>query len=144
MSEQKDWAREKYRGEEDSPKTAFSPAFAEFAEGGTRHDVRESMRHGFFSAMCSSTDATLAEKKRFLEIVCDESRGRILVGVNAALKNPDECLDLLVHGERVGCTHAFIEYPRSLRAESPEDVYGYLRRLIDATRLPIILYRSEE
>jgi len=140
MSEAKDWAKEKYRGVEDSLKTPFSPDFEELDEDGIRHDVRESIRQGFFSAMCSSTDTTLAEKKRFLEIVVDESRGRILVGVNAALKNPDECLELLLHGEKVGCTHAFIEYPRSLRAESPEDVYRYLRRLIDATRLPIILY----
>ncbi|HEX2386671.1 MAG TPA: hypothetical protein VHL99_08910, partial [Candidatus Binatia bacterium] len=129
MSQAKDWAREKYRGVEDSLKTAFSPDFEELDEDGVRHDVRESIRQGFFSAMCSSTDTTLAEKKRFLEIVCDESRGRILVGVNAALKNLDECLELLVHGEKVGCTHAFIEYPRSLRAESSDEVYRYLRRL---------------
>ena len=133
MSEQKQWARENYKGVEDSLKTAFSPDFEELDEDGIRHDVRQSIRHGFFAAMCSSTDTTVEEKKRFLEIVCDEGRGRILVGVNAAVSKVEDCLALLGHGEKVGCSHAFVEYPRQLRPESEEDVYRYLRRLVDAT-----------
>jgi 4-hydroxy-tetrahydrodipicolinate synthase len=140
MSEQKQWARENYKGVEDSLKTAFSPDFEELDEDGIRHDVRQSIKHGFFAAMCSSTYTTLEEKKRFLEIVCDESRGRILVGVNAALAKIEDCLELLAHAEKIGCTHAFVEYPRNLRPESGEEVYRYLRRLTDATGLPIILY----
>jgi 4-hydroxy-tetrahydrodipicolinate synthase len=140
MSEQKQWAKENYRGVEDSLKTPFSPDFEELDEEGIRHDVRQSIKHGFFAAMCSSTGTTLEEKKKFLEIACDESRGRILVGVNAAVGKIEDCLELLAHGEKAGCTHAFVEYPRNLHAESAEEVYRYLRRLTDATRLPIVLY----
>ncbi len=139
-SVQKQWAKEKYKGVEDSLKTAFSADFEELDEDGIRLDVRQSIKHGFFSAMCSSTYTTLEEKKRFLEIVCDESRGRILVGANCALGKIEECLELLVHAEKVGCSHAFIEYPRHLNPETEEEVYRYLRRLTDVTRLAIVLY----
>ena len=94
MSEQKQWAKENYKGVENSLKTAFSPDFEEFDEDGIRHDVQQSIKHGFFAAMCSSTYTMLDEKKRFLEIVCDESRGRILVWVNAALSKIEDCLEL--------------------------------------------------
>ncbi len=89
--------------------------------------------------MCSSTYTTLEEKKRFFEIACDESLGRILIGANVTQPTMEENLDLLVHAEKVGCSHAFVEYPRNLAPKSEEDVHRYLRQLTDATGLAIIL-----
>ncbi|MFT8243453.1 dihydrodipicolinate synthase family protein [Roseomonas sp. BN140053] len=139
-SEQKQWAREHYKGVEDSLKTAFTPDFSALDEDGIRHDVRNSIRNGFFAAMCSCTYTTMPEKKQFLEIAADEGRGKILIGINAAIHDLEAGIELMQHGEKVGCTHAFIEYPRHLQPESPDEVYRYLRQLTDATRLPIILY----
>jgi 4-hydroxy-tetrahydrodipicolinate synthase len=78
----KQWARENYKGVEDPLKTPFSLDFEKLDEDSIRFDVRQSIKHGFFSAKCSSTYTTLEEKKRFLEIACDEGRGLILIGAN--------------------------------------------------------------
>jgi 4-hydroxy-tetrahydrodipicolinate synthase len=141
MSEQKEWAREHYKGVEASLKTPFSADFEELDEEGTRLNVRQNIRHGFFSTMCSSTYTTLAEQKRILEIACQEGAGRILVGAMlATLRKHEDRLELLAHAGKIGCSHAFVDYPRALKPQSEDEVVRYLREYTDATRLPIILY----
>jgi 4-hydroxy-tetrahydrodipicolinate synthase len=139
-SPQKEWAREQYRGVEDSLKTAFSPDFSTLDEDGIRHDVRHSIESGFFSGMCSSTHTTLEEKKRFIDIVVDEAGGRMLVGANVNQASLQDRRALLAHAEAAGCSHAFMGLPRDFLADSEDEVYRYFRELADSTRLPLILY----
>lgn len=139
-SERKEWAREHYKGIENSLKASYSPDFTTIDEDGVRHDVRQSIKHGFFSSMCSSTGITLPERKRFVEIVCEEAGGRMLTGVNVAQPSLDESLELLAHAEKVGCSHAFVSFPRRQRPESEEEIYRYYRQITDATSMGIVLY----
>ncbi len=136
----KEWARECYKGVEGSTKASYTPDFRDIDEEGVRHDVRQSIRHGFFSTMCSGTGLELNERKRLVQIVCEESGGRLLVGVNVAQPSLDESLDLLDFAGRIGCSHAFVSFPRQLSPETQDEVYAYYRRIIEATDMGIVLY----
>jgi 4-hydroxy-tetrahydrodipicolinate synthase len=48
FSVQKAWALEHYKGMENLFMPSFSPDFKTLDEDGIRHDVRNSIRHGFF------------------------------------------------------------------------------------------------
>lgn len=136
----KQWARQFYKGVEGSTKASYTPDFRDIDEEGLRHDVRQSIRHGFFSTMCSGTGLVLEERKRLVQIVCDESDGRMLVGVNVAQPTLEESLNLLSHAEEVGCSHAFVSYPRHLEPASEAEVLSYYRHIIESTQMGIVLY----
>jgi 4-hydroxy-tetrahydrodipicolinate synthase len=140
LSKQKQWAKENYRGVENSPKAPFSPDFSSLDEAGIRLDVQHCLDNQFFSSMCASTYTTLDEKKQFLKVVCDEAQGKMLVGLNLYPHPAAEALDLLAFAESVGCTHAFAGVPRSLPVKTEDDVYAYYRAICDSTSLPIVLY----
>jgi hypothetical protein len=140
VSEQKQWAREHYKGVENSLKASFSPDFSEMDEDGIRADVQQSRRHGFFSSMCSPSGVTLDERKRFIEIVCSEARPHMLVGANVNQPKLEDALALLAHAEKAGCTHAFIASPREMGQCSEDDLYRYFRQLAESTTLPLIVY----
>lgn len=140
LSEKKQWARAHYKGIENSLKAAYTPDFKDLDEDGIRHDVRQSIRHGFFSSMCSGTGINLAERKRFVEIVCQEAAGRILTGVNVAQPSLEDSLDLLAHAQKAGCSHAFVSFPRKLEPKSEDEIYRYYRQITDATKMAICLY----
>jgi len=100
----------------------------------------KALNMAFFSSMCSATGITLPERKRFVDIVCDEADGRMLTGVNVAQPTLEESLELLAHAENAGCTHAFVSFPSKLRPESEHEVYNYYRQITDSTNLGIVLY----
>lgn len=134
------WAKEHYKGVENSIKPSFTADFAHLDEEGIRHDVRHTMRHGFFATFCASPSCTPDEMERFLRVACDEAGGRIFVGMSGLAASLEESLDLLARGERVGCTHALVGYPRGQRPQSEDEVERYFRTIIDSTRLGLVLY----
>jgi 4-hydroxy-tetrahydrodipicolinate synthase len=140
LSEAKQWAREHYRGVENSLKASFSPDFRELDEDGIKADVQQSRKHGFFSSMCSPTNVTIGERKRFIEIICREARPHMLVGANVNQPTLEDALALLAHAESAGCTHAFIGSPRTMDAPTEESLYRYFKTVSEATSLPLILY----
>ena len=139
-SPQKQWAREKYKGIENLLLPSYSPDFKALDEEGIRNDVRNSIRHGFFSTTCIPVGVSTEEHKQFLTIACDEARGKILAGDIVAEKTEEGDMAMIAHAEKVGCTHLLITPNRSLRAKTEEELYqGYLKR-ISATQLPVLLY----
>jgi 4-hydroxy-tetrahydrodipicolinate synthase len=141
-SRQKQWAKEHYKGIENLLIPSYSPDFKTIDEEGIRHDVRNSIRHGFFSAMCIPVGVTLDEHKQFLQIASDEAKGKILVGDIVGEKSLEDDLAMIMHAEKAGCTHLFISPNRSLQAKTEEELYqGYLQR-INATALPVVIYGS--
>lgn len=139
-NDRKEWARSHYKGVENAIKMSFSPDFKTLDEEGIRLDVRNSIKHGFFATYCSGHASTMAEKKRFLEIICDEADGRLCVGTTGFLPSLDENFELLAHAEKLGCSHALVGYPRGRNPKSEDEVYEYFRTIIDSTNLGIILY----
>ncbi|MEE9911583.1 MAG: dihydrodipicolinate synthase family protein [Deltaproteobacteria bacterium] len=142
MSAQKEWAKERYQGMENLLIPSFAPDFRTISEEGIRHDIRNSIRHGFFSAMSIPVGVTTEEHKQFLKIACDEARGKILAGDIIGEKTLEDDMAMIAHAEKVGCTHLFISPNRSLQARTEEELYqGYVER-ISATSLPVVIYGS--
>jgi 4-hydroxy-tetrahydrodipicolinate synthase len=140
LSHQKQWARELYRGVENSPKAPYAPDFRTLDEAGIRIDVRHCIANGFFSTMCAPPNTSMAEKKQFLRVVCEEAAGRILVGANLFPLGVAESIELLTYGKSVGLTHAFAGMPRNYPVQRNEDVVGFFRSIAEATDLPLIVY----
>jgi 4-hydroxy-tetrahydrodipicolinate synthase len=85
----------------------------ELDEEGIRHDVRQSIAHGFFSMMCATeTGLSLAEAKRFVEIAADEAQGEILVTTSLILDSFEQNMELMLHAEEVGLDGVLLGYPR--------------------------------
>ena len=142
-SELKRWARENMRGVENTLFPSFTPDLRELDEEGIRHDVRQSIAHGFFSTMCATeTGLTLEEAERFIAIAADEARGKILVTTSLILNSFEENMALLEHAERVGLDGVLLGYPPTFHPEDREEVYRHTRRFCDATRLHVTLYPS--
>lgn len=137
-SEHKDWARQHYAGIENLLLPSFSADFADLDEAGIRHDVRQSIRQGFFATMCARFNGTPEEYKRVVAIACDEAGDRIQVGINAGRPTIAESLDLLAHGKRVGCTHAFVAVRAKVADE--DELFDAYRTIIEHSELPIVLY----
>lgn len=143
--ERKEWAREALRGVENAIMPSFSPDLAALDEEGIRWDVRQAIAHGFFSTMCAcETGLTLDEQKRFVEIVCDEARGRILVSFTLLQDSFADSLELLAHAEAAGASHALLGYPPSFRPASPTEIVAATRRLAESTSLGLVMYASDK
>jgi len=141
----KEWAREHFRGYENVLVPSFSPDLAELDEAGIRHDVRQTIRHGFFSTLCSiETGLTFEEKKRFLEIAADEAGDEISVAFSLAGDTLEENIALLAHAEQVGCTHALLSYPHSFRPRTEDDIYAYSAAICESTNLGVYLFTSDK
>jgi 4-hydroxy-tetrahydrodipicolinate synthase len=144
LSIQKEWALEHYKGMENLFMPSFSPDFKSLDEDGIRHDVRNSIRHGLFSMMLSgvgirSTD----ENKRFMKVVSEEAKGKILTGVIVTQRDLEADLDIIKYAEENGGTHLFI-FPASglMNAKTEEDLYRVYLERIQATKLPVVLYAN--
>lgn len=79
-AERKAWAREQFRGFENSLIPSFTPDLQDLDEEGIRLDVRQSIAHGFFATFTGGAGLNLEEKKRLLAIAADEAGGRVSVG----------------------------------------------------------------
>lgn len=138
----KGWAHEHYKGMENTLTPSFSADFKKLDEDGIRNDVRNSLRHGFFSSICGPIGVTPEEYKRFLEVVCAEARGRMMTGAIAEGISLNEDLDLLEHAEKVGCSHVFMNAIWNVDPKTEDQLFEAYRCRINATRLAVVLYAS--
>lgn len=144
-NERKDWARDALRGIENALMPSFTPDLRELDEEGIRWDVRAAIAHGFFSTMCAvETGLSLEEQKRFISIVCDEARGRILVSFTLLQDSIEDSLALLAHAEQAGASHALLGYPPGFRPASPDDIVAVTRRISESTNLGLVMYASDK
>jgi 4-hydroxy-tetrahydrodipicolinate synthase len=141
-TETKEWAREHLRGMENVLMPSFSPDFKSLDEAGIRHDVRQSIRHGFFSSTVSPTGANAEQRTRLMEIVRDESGGKLLTSVITG-GSAEAAIESLAAAGKAGCTHAMVMYPGNLQPQSEDEVYRHFRKIVDSTPLAIILYGSD-
>ncbi|MBI0539678.1 hypothetical protein D9599_29705 [Roseomonas sp. KE2513] len=139
-SSAKDWARAQMRGVGNILLPSFTPDFRALDEGGIRHDVRQSIAHGFFGSSCSTPGLTVAETGRFLEVACDEAAGRYAIGAILERPNLEEQIEVLRWAERAGCSHAFIVLPRGVRPQSDDELYDWYLRLIGDSPMRFVLY----
>ena len=141
--EAKEWAKGFYRGLDGTILPSFKPDDLGLDEQGIRHDVRELIKHGFFSiSMVTEVGTTKEEDKKFLEWCVDEAKGRI--GITLALKyyTMAENIEMARFAEAVGADSLLLSYPSNFHPRSPEDVYDYSRTICDATNLAVVLFPS--
>jgi len=137
---QKQWARERYKGIENLLFPSFTPDFKQLDEEGIRQDVRNSIRHGFFSSMLIAVGLNFEEYKQFIKVACDEAKGKMLTGVIVAERKPEEDFELLAYTQKVGCSHVLVTPDRNFRAKTEDELYqAYVERL-NTTNLPVVLY----
>jgi 4-hydroxy-tetrahydrodipicolinate synthase len=142
--EAKDWAKKKFIGLEGIMLPSFTPDLAELDEAGIRHDVRYLISQGFFSILCGVeiSELSIEERKKFMEIVCDEAKGRILVSCANLYRNVRESIEMLKYFEKVGGDTALLSYPINYYPNSEEDIYRVTKEMCDSTNLAIVLYAS--
>ena len=142
-SERKDWAREHFKGFENIFMPSFTPDLKGLDEAGIRLDVRRSLAHGCFSVFAVPLGLAPPEAKRFLEIVVDEVKGRMSVGLPIMAETIEASLQELQMAEEVGCTHALIHPSHTFHANTEDDLYKYYRTLIDSTNLGVALWATD-
>jgi 4-hydroxy-tetrahydrodipicolinate synthase len=140
-NERKAWAREKLKGVEGTLRASFSPDMAQLDEDAIRHDVEESIKHGFCSVLVSLPGLTLLEKKQFLSVAADAAAGRI--GLCAVADDDEGAVsrEILDHAEAVGATHAMVRVPNA-PGEAEDVIYARYRELIDNTNLGVCLFAT--
>jgi len=137
----KQWAKENMVGVENCLFPSFGPDLLELDEDGIRWDVQQSIKHGFFSTLCAAeTGLTFEEAKRFVEIVADEARDKILVSVTLLFDSFEQNKEMLKHAEQVGCHTVLLGYPANWYAKSGDEIYQVTKEMCDSTNLAVVLY----
>ena len=141
-SEAKEWARRNYHGLDGTIAPSFTPDLSELDEEGIRWDVQHNIRKGMFSVLCETMIGVMSfeERKRFMEIVCDEAGGKILVSVTTGINDFDEDIELLKHFEKVGGTHTLFGWPANFYARNEEDIYQVTKKICDSVNLCVDLW----
>ena len=143
--DRKAWARQHFRGFENVLLPSFSADLQVLDEEGIRLDVRQSIRHGFFSSLCSlETGLSVEEKKLMLSVATDEAGNDIGISMSLVGETLDENIELLKYAEAVGVTHALISYPQAFVPRTQDEIYEFVRTLADATNLGLYLFVSDK
>lgn len=144
-TELKKWARENMKGVENCTFPSFTPDFNDLDEDGIRWDVRQAIKHGFFSTLAvTECGLKFEEAKRFLKIVTEEAKDKIFVSTTLLFDSFDQNWEMLKYAEEVGCHLVLFGYPPSFYPKSEEEIYQVTREMFDATGLGIILYPSPQ
>lgn len=144
-SDRKAWAREHFRGFENVLMPSFDADLRNLDDEGIRLDVRQSIRHGFFSSLCAlETGLTMDEKKRMLSVATDEAGDKIGIALSLCGETLEENIEILKHAESVGATHALVSYPQSFSPKNQDDVYRFGKALADATSIGLYLFVSDK
>jgi 4-hydroxy-tetrahydrodipicolinate synthase len=140
--EAKEWARQHLKGLEAVIFPSFTPDLKELDEEGIRYDVNHLIANGFTYAMVSpeSCGMTFEERKRLVEIVCDEAKGRIRTSVAVMQDTVEEDIEMLRHIERVGGAFARLGHPIQYHPWSVEDIFQMYKYMCDSTNLAIVFY----
>lgn len=137
------WARANLRGLMNLLLPSFLSNGQSLDEEAIRHDVRHSAAHGFSGAL-PMINWTLPPDPRWAEfhrIVLDEARGRLPVHGMVFGSDPDRDIGVIRALEALG-VDLILMAPTHDPSISAEDLHDSLRRRIQATDLPIMLYAA--
>jgi len=145
-SELKVWFKERLKGLENCLVPSFTPDLSELDEEGIRWDVRQSIKHGFISTLCTAeAGLTFEEAKRFVAIVADEAKDKIFVSVTVMFDSFEQNFEMLRHAKKAGCHTVLLGYPPNFYPKSEEEIYGITKEMCDAVPdLGIVLYPSHK
>jgi len=141
-SEVKQWAKENLKGLEAVIFPSFSPDLQELDEEGIRYDVQHLSENGFASILCApeACGMTFEERKKFVEIVCHEAKGKIHTSVAVLQDTVEQDIEMLQHYEKAGGSIAMLGHPIQYYPRSVEDMYRMYKYMCDSTNLAIVFY----
>ncbi len=82
---------------------------------------------------------TEAERKEYVEIVVDQTQGRVPVGVGVNDSSSDRAAQLARHAQQVGADYIFT-CPPYYHPHRAEGLYRHVGHICDAVDLPIMVY----
>jgi 4-hydroxy-tetrahydrodipicolinate synthase len=141
-SEAKQWAKENLKGLEAVIFPSFSPDLLELDEEGIRYDVQHLLKNGFVSILCApeACGMTFEERKKFVQIVCDEAKGKIHTSVAVLQDTVEQDIEMLQHYEKAGGSIVMLGHPVQYYPRSVEDIYRMYKYMCDSTNLAIVFY----
>jgi 4-hydroxy-tetrahydrodipicolinate synthase len=144
-SEAKQWAKKHYKGLCGTISPSFTPDLKELDEDGIRYDVRHNISKGMFSVFCQheNFDMTFEERKRYIQIACEEAKGKTLVSMFSGTNTIEEDIELLKHFEKVGGTHILLGWPLMFRPKDEDEIYRVTKKICDSTNLAVDLWPKQ-
>lgn len=82
---------------------------------------------------------TESERKQFIEIVIDQTNGRVPVGVGVNDSSTDTAILLAKHAESYGVDYIFT-CPPYYHPHGAEGIYRHIKYICEATALPVMVY----
>jgi len=142
--EAKKWASQHLKGLEAVIFPSFTPDLTGLDEEGIRFDVNNLIDNGFTYAMVApeACGMTFEERKKLVEIVCDEAKGKIFTSVAVMQDTVEEDIEMLRHIEKVGGTFARLGHPIQYYPRSVEDIFQMYKYMCDSTNLAIVFYAN--
>jgi 4-hydroxy-tetrahydrodipicolinate synthase len=142
-SEYKRWAKEQFKGVQNLLFPSFTADLSKLDEEGIRHDVRQTIAHGFFATeLTTQAGLTFDEAKRFLQIVVDEAGDQLMVSPGIIFDSFEKDIEFLKFAEATGAHFALLSYPASFHPRSSQEIIDRTHELCEATSLPLVLYPS--
>lgn len=147
-SEAKDYAKERLRGVFSAlclPETAD----LQVDEAGLRHDIRHYIDvikaaglyvHGFYGNFWL---LTVPERKRVMEIVADENRGRLPIVCRCAHQSLRDTIDLIQHAEACGTDFISLIGP-AFAGGRDSMIVEYFERVAESTNLGISVFNTPQ
>jgi 4-hydroxy-tetrahydrodipicolinate synthase len=141
-SEAKKWSKKNLKGLEVPIFPSFTPDLQELDEEGIRYDVNHIIANGFASALVApeACGMTFEERKKFVEIVVDEARGKIHTSVAVMQDTVEQDIEMLQYIEKVGGTFVTLGHPVQYYPRSVEDIFQMYKHMCDSTNLAIVFY----
>jgi len=141
-AEAKDWAKTNLKGLEAVLFPSFTPDLQELDEEGIRYDVQHLADNGFKSALCAIEvcGMTFEERKKFIEIACDEARGKIQTSVAVMQDTVEQDMETIRYYEKAGGDVVMLGHPLQYYPRSEEEIYRMYKSVCDSTNLAVVFY----
>jgi 4-hydroxy-tetrahydrodipicolinate synthase len=139
--EERDWAREHFRGVFNVIIPSFSNDLHSVNEAAIRHDVRRDIELGFAGAlMVSETATTMSEYEQCLGWAVDEARGNLKLLHHASFDTLEDNKVAARQAETAGAELMLLSYPPSFYPADENAIYEYTRALCDSTNLAVMIF----
>lgn len=138
-----EWAKQHFRGFENILMPSFTADMSDLDEEGIRLDVRQSIKHGFFSSMCALETLAPPEKERMVAIAVDEAKGRLSIGSSLLAHAPRGAAEAAaqmedLHAlEQLGSSHVLLNLAH---AESEQEMVRLGTEIAGSTNLGVVLW----
>lgn len=146
-NEAKEWAKENIRGIFTAPCLPETNDL-KLDEAGLRRDISHYLDvikvgglyiHGFYGHFWM---LQLEERKRAIEVVIDEVRGRVPVSCRCAHQNPYDAIELIKHAEAAGADMISLIGPWP--GGSADTIYRYFEMVAASTNLGISIFNTHQ